>query len=483
MLHDGQVEARLAIGTGRLLVEGSRPVLVGAVVGRTRRALREAGTDEIQLTAIAARLGADAFDLDADGRLLGVRPGRPRRRVDRATLVGRAEELTRLRESFDRVVESEKPGHVVIVGEAGIGKSRLVAAFAEDVPAVVLDAACTPYGEGITFLPLRELTDRAAALDGDAPVPGELESADAALAAARTLFEHFAAQGPIVVVLDDLHWAVPTFLDLVEFVVRAVDGPLLVVSVTRPELLERRPVWGEGATMLESLAEDDARLLIDALPERDVLDETLTTAILETAEGVPLFLEQLAAHAAEMDLADDVIPMSLDALLASRIDALEPGERDVLSRAAVVGRAFSRGSLGALTPDTDSREVGGRLASLERLRLIRPRGAEHEFVHPLVRGAAYDDRPPGARGDARDVRPLARGARRGRRAAGNPPRTRRARHAWPGGPRRARARGVGWSRERRTACLLSLDHAAAANLLERAAALLDDDAPERIEIE
>ena len=123
------------------------------------------------------------------------------------------------------MVETEKPGHVVVVGEAGIGKSRLVAAFADDVHAVVLDAACTPYGQGITFLPLRELAERAAALDEDAPALGELESADAALAAARTLLGHFAAQGPVVVVLDDLHWAVPTFLDLVEYVVRAVDGP------------------------------------------------------------------------------------------------------------------------------------------------------------------------------------------------------------------------------------------------------------------
>ena len=241
-------------------------MLVGAAVGRTRRALRDASADEIQLTAIAARLGGDAFELDADGRLLGVSPVRPRARVDLAPLVGRAEELTRLHAAFERVVETEKPGHVVVVGEAGIGKSRLVTVFADDIRAVVLDAACTPYGEGITFLPLRELADRAAALDESAPALGDLESADAAFAAAGTLLGHFAVQGPLVVVLDDLHWAVPTFLDLVEYVVRAVDGPMLVVSVTRPELLERRPAWGERATVLHPLGGDDARLLVDALP-------------------------------------------------------------------------------------------------------------------------------------------------------------------------------------------------------------------------
>ena len=168
------------------------------------------------------------------------------------------------------------------------------------------------------------------------------------------------------------------------------NGSLLVISATRPELLERRPSWGEEAIVLESLAGDDARSLVDALPERDTLDEKVAQAILEAAEGVPLFLEQLVAHAAESDIADDRIPPTLDALLASRIDALEPGERAVLSRAAIVGRSFSRESIGALTPDVETRELDGRLASLERRRLVRSRGMEHEFVHPLVRGAAYD---------------------------------------------------------------------------------------------
>ena len=346
ILRGRDVEARLAVGTGRLLVDEGRPVLVGTVVGRTRRALHDADANEIQLTAVAARLGGDAFELDADGRLLGVLPGRPQSIAVGAPLVGRSDELARLRAAFDRVVETGRPRHAVVVGEAGIGKSRLVAAFVDEVEAVVLEAACIPYGEGISFLPLRELAERATALDDGAPELGDLSSADAALAAARALVEHFTASGPVVVVLDDVHWAVPTFLDLVEYVVRAVDGPLLVISATRPELLERRPAWGEGATVLESLADDAARSLVEALPEREALDEKVAAAILDAAEGVPLFLEQLAAHAAESDLADDRIPPTLDALLASRIDALEPGERDVLSRAAIIGRAFSRASIG-----------------------------------------------------------------------------------------------------------------------------------------
>ena len=246
ILRGADVEARLAVGTGRLLVEDGRPVLVGAVVAQTRRALHDADPDHILVTPAAARLAGDALELDVDGRLLGVRPGRPRATISSAPLVGREAELAGLRAAFDRVLETRLPQHAVVVGEAGIGKSRLVAAFADDLDALVLRAACVPYGEGISFLPLQELAARATAVDPDAPALGELPSADAALAAARALCEHFTRSGPVVVLLDDVHWAVPTFLDLVEYLVRAIDGPLLVVTATRPELLEHRPGWGKA---------------------------------------------------------------------------------------------------------------------------------------------------------------------------------------------------------------------------------------------
>ena len=478
------IGVRYAVGSGRLLVEGSRALLVGPVVGRTLRALRDAEANDIQLTAVAARLGGEAFELDADGRLLGVRLGRPRHTGEVGPLVGRAEELARLRAAFDRVTETGKPAHAVVVGEAGIGKSRLVGAFVEDVQAVLLQSACIAYGEGISFLPLRELAERAASLDAAAPELGELDSADAALAAAHALIEHFTADRPVVIVLDDMHWAVPTFLDLVEYLLRAVNGSLLVVSATRPELLERRPAWGEGAIVVEALAPGDARELVDFLPERQALDEKLAATILETAAGVPLFLEQLAAHAVESDPAEDRVPTNLDALLASRIDTLEPGERAVLSRAAVVGRAFSRESLGALTPEAETRELPGRLDSLERRRLVRPRGQEHEFVHPLVREAAYDaiGRPERAamheafarwlddRGESdelvgthleRAALDTSDGHERGTRS-------------------RDAARRLGDAGQR---ALFAADHAAAENLLERATRLLDEHDPERMELE
>ena len=484
ILRDREVDARLAVGTGRLLVDDGRPVLVGAVVGRTRRALHDAEANEIQLTAVAARLGGDAFELDADGRLLGVRPGRPRSAADPPPLVGRSAELAYLQAAFDRAVEADRPQHAVVVGEAGIGKSRLVAAFTEEVPAVLLQAACIPYGEGVSFLPLRELAERAAALDDGAPELGELASADAALAAARGLLEHFTADCPVVVVLDDVHWAVPTFLDLVEYVVRAVSGPLLVISATRPELLERRPAWADGAIVLEPLGGDDARSLVDALPERDTLDEKIATAILETAEGVPLFLEQLAAHAAESDLTDDQIPPTVDALLASRIDALQPGERALLSRAAVVGRVFARDAIVALTPETEARELDGRLASLARRRLVRPRTEGHEFVHPLVRRAAYGSIARSGRADMHDRvgRWLESRGEADELVGAHLQRAARDTAAGPERDARARAAAERLGRAGQRA-LVMFDHAAAANLLERAATVLDPDDPDRLELE
>ena len=161
ILRGRETDTRSAVGTGRLLVEDGRPVLVGAVVGQSRRALHDARADEILVTPAAARLGGEALELDADGRLLAVKPGRPRATTAASPFIGRAVELDALRAAFAEVISTGSPKHVVVVGEAGIGKTRLVAAALEDVDAVVLDAACVPYGDGITFLPLCELAERA----------------------------------------------------------------------------------------------------------------------------------------------------------------------------------------------------------------------------------------------------------------------------------------------------------------------------------
>ena len=479
-----ELDARFAVGAGRLLVEDGRPVLVGVVVGQTRRALHEAVGGEIVVTPSAARLAGDALELAADGRLERVRPGRPRPSVESAPFVGRAAELAALRSAFEEVALTGFPRHVIVVGEAGMGKTRLVGEALEAVDAVVLTAACVPYGEGITFLPLRELAERAVAVDPEAPELGDPRSADAAFAAVRALLEHFTASTPVVVVLDDVHWALPTFLDLVEYVVRTVNGPLLVVSLARPEILDQRPEWGRAGIRLDALADDDAAELVGVLPENDELDARLRTAILAASDGVPLYLEQMVAFATESDLASDAVPPPIETLLASRIDALEPGERSALSRAAIVGRQFSVTSVHPLTPGDGERELDARFASLSRRRLLRPRDSDYEFVHPLVHVAAYD--AIGRRERASLHLSFARWLD-GRHENDDVIAfhlERAALEAAAGDERdELSAEASDRLRLAGTNALAAFDHAAAANLLERAVSLRSQHDPLRLELE
>ena len=229
---------------------------------------------------------------------------------------------------------------------------------------------------------------------------------------------------------------------------------------------------------------DEARRLVDGLSERETLEESVATSILEGADGVPLFLEQLAAHAAESGVAGAPIPPTLEALLASRIDALEPGERDVLSRAAVVGRVFSREAIGALTPEAGLPELDGRLASLGRRRLTHTAAGQHEFVHPLVHEAAYDAISRSARAamherlgrwlDEHDAGDELVGTHLERAAldAGS-----RGEHEALSNEASGRLGASG------VRAVLIGDDAAAANLLERATALLEPNDPARLEFE
>jgi tetratricopeptide (TPR) repeat protein len=207
------------------------------------------------------------------------------------------------------------------------------------------------------------------------------------LAAVRRLFQTLAAGGPLVVVLEDLHWAEPTFLDLVDDLVGTGRGPVFVLCLARPELLERRPGWQTAPTVfLDPLpASEIQELLVDragtASPE--MLDR-----IVVTARGNPLFAEQLLAALDNATV--DAVPASLHGLLTMRLDRLGPGERDVLRCAAVVGAEFSRDALLALLPDQAHRFADRHLDELERTQLLAhvSRGA-FRFVHVLIQLAAY----------------------------------------------------------------------------------------------
>ena len=154
----------------------------------------------------------------------------------------------------------------------------------------------------------------------------------------RRLLEVSAGDGPLVVLLEDLHWAAPDLLDLVEYLLGWATGPLLLLCVARPELLESRPEWRDDAIVLGPISGEEARTLVELLPERAGLPESVVGAAVEMAEGNPLFLEQLVVFAAEDVL--DPLPPTLEVSIASRIDRLPAGERAVLERAAVVGPAL-----------------------------------------------------------------------------------------------------------------------------------------------
>ena len=357
-------------------------------------------------------LRLDAIDPHAAGvaRTLGRR------------FVGRVEELAALQVAL-RWVEGEQSCRLfTILGPAGIGKSRLVAEFSAGSGATVLEGRCLPYGEGITLWPFREIVMTLGGADGLAAVLAGADDAElvagrvmSAVGAAsgsahaeetpwafRRLLEAIAGQRSLVVVLEDVHWAAPALLDLVEYLLGWLRGPVLLVCLARQDLVELRPGWlnprpNADTLMLDPLAADEAESLLVELEA----DPQAKARIAQAAEGNPLFLEQMAALLAEeQEDADDVpIPPSIQALLAARLDQLDPVERAVIERAAVVGREFSRGAVSALSPPELASPLAGALMALVRKKLLLPETSEpaqedsFRFEHVLIRDAAYEAVP------------------------------------------------------------------------------------------
>ena len=328
-------------------------------------------------------------------------------------LVGRQVELASLRAAFDDVVREGACRRVVLAGDPGIGKSRLAAELAGEVSgrARVLTGRCVPYGEGATYLPLAEilrgLGDPHELVGGD---DGELAAArlggvlgggaDASGAeifwATRRVLEAAARGRPLLLVLEDVHWAEPTLLDLVDYLAGWTDAPVLLLCLARSELTEVRPEWRDATVTLAPLSELDARTLADSLPERAAVTPDAVDEAVQAAEGNPLFLEQLLALAAEGELGG--VPPSLELLIAGRLDRLEPDVLDVLARAAVVGREFWLGAVEALADDGGD-AVAGRLMTVVRRRLARPDRSSlagedgFRFHHALIRDVAYAGLP------------------------------------------------------------------------------------------
>jgi class 3 adenylate cyclase len=317
--------------------------------------------------------------------------------------VGREQELHTLAEAWERVQVQPRCELVTVVGEAGVGKSRLVGEGLDVVEARVVRGRCLPYGEGITYWPVVEVVKQLAVLPSN-PVAaaaissllGESDvgtSGDEIAWAFRKLLEEHA---PLVVVFDDVQWGEETFLDLVESTALLSAGsPILVLCMARPELLERRPGW-PGTLRLDPLPAEHADALIG-----DQVSDELRRRIARAAGGNPLFISEMLAMAVESTVVD--VPPTLRALLGARLDQLDEAERRVLERGSVEGEIFHRGGVQALAPEET--QVTTRLAGLVRRELIRPVRAQLEgddgyrFRHLLIRDAAYDALPKAIRAD------------------------------------------------------------------------------------
>ncbi|HET6770327.1 MAG TPA: adenylate/guanylate cyclase domain-containing protein [Actinomycetota bacterium] len=393
----------------------------------------------------------------------------------RAPMVGREEEMALLRTVFQRVKAEKRPNLATIYGDPGVGKSRLTREFLDWVERqkpgpIVLAGRCLPYGEGLTYWPLAEiLKSHAGVLDSD-PADGALSKIRAAVdrlvtaeiapepnrtAAAlaftlgledpehpfghlaprqvrlethnawRAFFSAIATESPAVVVIEDIHWADPAMLDLLEELADRLSGAALFLCPARPDLVQRRTDWGGGrrnytSIFLEPLSREDADRLVGFLLSIEDLPHTVHERILTRAEGNPFFLEEILRRLidegriiregerwrATSEIADIQIPDTVQGVLAARIDLLGAEEKRTLQSAAVVGRVFWAGPVGELL-NGEGERLDEILDQLERRELVAGRlgstmAGEREFIfkHVLTRDVAYDSLPRRERANA-----------------------------------------------------------------------------------
>jgi class 3 adenylate cyclase/tetratricopeptide (TPR) repeat protein len=427
------IRGRIGLNTGEVVTGTEERLATGDAVNVAARLEQAAELGEVLVGAGTVRLVRDAVELGEERQLelkgksepvaafeLRVVVGEISRRSD-VPIVGRERERRALDDAWERV-RSERACHLfTVLGAAGVGKSRLTAEFVGSLEGIpVVRGRCLSYGEGITYWPLNEVVlqlgrrpsdPRAAAaiasLLGESDAPA---AADEIAWAFRKLLEE---ASPVVCVFDDLHWAEPTFLDLVDHVADwSRDAPILLVCIARPELLDRRATWSGGklnatTVLLEPLSDDETDELIERLLGDAGLDEALRGRIREAAEGNPLFVEQMLAMVAESPNGDVVVPPTIQALLAARLDQLDAAERGVLERGAVEGKIFHRGGVEALAPD--DQDVPTKLMALVRKELVRPDRTQlpgddaFRFRHLLIRDAAYDGLPKSVRADLHEL--------------------------------------------------------------------------------
>jgi class 3 adenylate cyclase/tetratricopeptide (TPR) repeat protein len=371
-------------------------------------------------------------------------------------LIGREPELTALETLYERVLEEGTPQLVTLLGEAGVGKSRVLREFERRLaehPSLptVRTGRCLPYGSGIIFWALGEVlraeagivdshsadeawaklsayvsdlrgdageaSDRQAAMIGrvlGVDVPPELvpreddpeRARDSFFSALRSGIEAIARRRPFVIAFEDIHWADDGMLEVIEHLAQWVRAPLLLVCLARDELLDRKPGWGGGrrsATQLviEPLSAGQTReLLLALLPS----GRQVVPAVAERSGGNPLFAEEMARRIAEKGGSEQVeLPDTVQSVLAARLDSLEPFERRLVQQAAVVGRTFWEGSLVSLAR-SEGQDLGRALAALQQKDILATSSEERlegerelAFKHVLIRDVAYGMLPKAVR--------------------------------------------------------------------------------------
>ena len=438
--RSAKVPARIALDTGEVIgpAAGSRSPVVGAPLSAAKRLAEAAPPGIVVATAATHTLVEAAVDAEAlkplkvRGQPAAVTPVRIDSVVEeRATrvvadtpLVGRGAELAALRAAYAGAVAENRSRVFGVFGEAGFGKTRLARELARGLAgeAEILVGRCVSYGEGATWLPLREIvgatesalagalaetvdaTRAARILESIVGAGGAEVSVQDIFWAARRFLEGRALRRPVLVVVDDVHWAEPTFLDFIEHLASTPpQGPILLLVLARPELAEERPEL--RSLDLGPLADDEVRTLVDAAAV-DAVPEDLRERIRRLAEGNPLFAEQLVAfvqeHGAE---ALRSVPPTVEALLSARLDRLDEETRAVLQRAAVVGRDFWQAAVLHLTPELEVPAVGRHLEQLAQKGLIHRattsggREQVFRFHHVLIRDVAYGAIPKSERSE------------------------------------------------------------------------------------
>lgn len=444
--YGANLTCRYGVATGEALVGGPVPLRSAGNVGTQAVLLAESAepgqiligqqTQELAAAAIeTVSAGPGRFALQSAQAVM--RPLALRLDVP---LVNRDDEMRQLTQACAVASMERVTTLVTMLGEAGIGKTRLVCELERRLghQATVLTGRCLPYGEGITFWPLREVIRQAsgghdspdtikALLDGQPDAeqvaarlslalgPGNQGRLDGAeiFWAARRLLETLARSRPLLVVFEDLHWAEPTFLDLVEsLAMQPGRSPVALVCVARPELIEQRPAWAADAASalsveLAPLAAGPSAALLDSLAGDQRFPPATRGRLLDTAAGNPLYLEQLAASLHEHAATDTrpVLPPTIQALLGARLQRLGPGESSVLARAAIVGKDFGLQAVRELLPPQARGPLSRNLQALAAKGLVqhqpsdRRPGEEYSFRHILIQEAAYRAIPKSLRAE------------------------------------------------------------------------------------